>query len=81
MKFATTRLGKTVFELENVTVQAGPKVLLKHLTWQLGPGDRIGLVGVNGAGKTSLLRTLEAAARSGGEQQPAAGKVVVGKTV
>ncbi|MFB7633469.1 ABC-F family ATP-binding cassette domain-containing protein [Streptomyces sp. NPDC056149] len=81
MKFATTRLGKTVFELAGVTVQAGPKVLLKHLTWQLGPGDRIGLVGVNGAGKTSLLRTLEAAARSGGEQQPAAGKVVVGKTV
>ncbi|MFC9743368.1 ABC-F family ATP-binding cassette domain-containing protein [Streptomyces noursei] len=81
MKFASSRLGKTVFELEGVTVQAGPKVLLKHLTWQLGPGDRIGLVGVNGAGKTSLLRTLEAAARSGGEQQPAAGKVVVGKTV
>ncbi|MGV4923283.1 ATP-binding cassette domain-containing protein [Streptomyces sp. BHT-5-2] len=81
MKFASSRLGKTVFELAGVTVQAGPKVLLKHLTWQLGPGDRIGLVGVNGAGKTSLLRTLEAAARSGGEQQPAAGKVVVGKTV
>ncbi|MCZ0974947.1 ABC-F family ATP-binding cassette domain-containing protein, partial [Streptomyces albulus] len=81
MKFASSRLGKTVFELEGVTVQAGPKVLLKHLTWQLGPGDRIGLVGVNGAGKTSLLRTLEAAARSEGEQQPAAGKVVVGKTV
>ncbi|MFE3774079.1 ABC-F family ATP-binding cassette domain-containing protein [Streptomyces sp. NPDC059122] len=81
MKFASSRLGKTVFELEGVTVQAGPKVLLKHLTWQLGPGDRIGLVGVNGAGKTSLLRTLEAAARSGGEQQPAAGQVVVGKTV
>ncbi|MFI1198994.1 ABC-F family ATP-binding cassette domain-containing protein [Streptomyces sp. NPDC020883] len=81
MKFASSRLGKTVFELAGVTVQAGPKVLLKHLTWQLGPGDRIGLVGVNGAGKTSLLRTLEAAARSGGEQQPAAGEVVVGKTV
>ncbi|MFM9371663.1 ABC-F family ATP-binding cassette domain-containing protein [Streptomyces sp. Da 82-17] len=81
MKFASARLGKTVFDLEDVTVQAGPKVLLKHLTWQLGPGDRIGLVGVNGAGKTSLLRTLAAAARSQGEEQPAAGKVVVGKTV
>ncbi|MCE0446978.1 ATP-binding cassette domain-containing protein [Streptomyces tricolor] len=51
MKFASSRLGKTVFDLEDVTVQAGPKVLLKHVTWQLGPGDRIGLVGVNGAGK------------------------------
>ncbi|MFF7674964.1 ABC-F family ATP-binding cassette domain-containing protein [Actinacidiphila glaucinigra] len=81
MKFATTRLGRTVFDLENVTVQAGPKVLLKHLTWQLGPGDRVGLVGVNGAGKTSLLRALADAAASEGEKQPAAGKVVVGRTV
>lgn len=81
MKFASARLGKTVFDLEDVTVQAGPKVLLQHLTWQLGPGDRIGLVGVNGAGKTSLLRTLTEAARTGGEAQPVAGKVAVGKTV
>ncbi|MEV4434019.1 ABC-F family ATP-binding cassette domain-containing protein [Streptomyces sp. NPDC049585] len=81
MKFASSRLGKTVFDLENVTVQAGPKALIQHLTWQLGPGDRIGLVGVNGAGKTSFLRTLAEAARTQGEKQPPAGKVVVGKTV
>ncbi|MFI1969719.1 glycerophosphodiester phosphodiesterase [Streptomyces cinnamoneus] len=81
MKFASSRLGRTVFDLENVTVQAGPKVLIEHLTWQLGPGDRVGLVGVNGAGKTSLLRTLAEAARTAGEKQPASGKVVVGKTV
>ncbi|MFD5188879.1 ABC-F family ATP-binding cassette domain-containing protein [Streptomyces sp. NPDC058357] len=81
MKFANARLGKTVFDLEDVTVQAGPKTLLTHLTWQLGPGDRIGLVGVNGAGKTSLLRALAEAARTQGEAQPAAGKVVVGRTV
>ncbi|WLQ38127.1 ABC-F family ATP-binding cassette domain-containing protein [Streptomyces castrisilvae] len=81
MKFANARLGKTVFDLEDVTVQAGPKTLLTHLTWQLGPGDRIGLVGVNGAGKTSLLRALAEAARTQGEEQPAAGKIVVGRTV
>ncbi|WP_306323584.1 MULTISPECIES: ABC-F family ATP-binding cassette domain-containing protein [unclassified Streptomyces] len=81
MKFANARLGKTVFDLEDVTVTAGPKTLLKHLTWQLGPGDRVGLVGVNGAGKTSLLRALEQAARSEGDVQPAAGKIAVGKTV
>ncbi|MDI5967407.1 ABC-F family ATP-binding cassette domain-containing protein [Streptomyces sp. SL13] len=81
MKFANSRLGKTVFELEDATVTAGPKTLLKHLTWQLGPGDRVGILGVNGAGKTSLLRTLAEAAVSGGDVQPAAGKVVVGKTV
>ncbi|WP_228982978.1 ABC-F family ATP-binding cassette domain-containing protein [Streptomyces sp. DH12] len=81
MKFASARLGKTVFDLEDVTVQAGPKVLLKHLTWQLGPGDRIGLVGVNGAGKTSLLRALADAAVTQGEKQPAAGRIAVGRTV
>lgn len=73
MKFANSRLGKTVFDLEDVTVQAGPKMLLKHLTWQLGPGDRIGLVGVNGAGKTSLLRALADAARTGARRSPRRG--------
>ncbi|MET9348937.1 ABC-F family ATP-binding cassette domain-containing protein [Streptomyces termitum] len=80
MKFANARLGKTVFDLEDVTVTAGPKTLLQHLTWQLGPGDRVGLVGVNGAGKTSLLRALAEAAASQGEKPPA-GRIVVGKTV
>ncbi|WP_431780790.1 ABC-F family ATP-binding cassette domain-containing protein [Streptomyces chumphonensis] len=81
MKFANSRLGKTVFDLEGVTVEAGPRVLLERVTWQLGPGDRVGLVGVNGAGKTSLLRALASAVRSGGEEQPAAGHITVGRTV
>ncbi|MFI6350599.1 ABC-F family ATP-binding cassette domain-containing protein [Streptomyces sp. NPDC050560] len=81
MRFASSRLGKTVFDMEDVTVQAGPKVLLRHLTWQLGPGDRFALVGVNGAGKTSLLRALASAAVSDGDEQPAAGRVKVGRTV
>ncbi|GGO50686.1 ABC transporter ATP-binding protein [Streptomyces daqingensis] len=84
MRFANSRLGKTVFDLEDVSVQAGPKTLLKHLTWQLGPGDRVGLVGVNGSGKTSLLRALADTARSGGEVQSelvAGGRVKVGRTV
>ncbi len=81
MRFANSRLGKTVFDLTDVTVTAGPKTLLEHLTWQLGPGDRIGVLGVNGAGKTSLLRALAQAAFSDGDRQPAAGRIVVGKTV
>ncbi|MEU1288036.1 ABC-F family ATP-binding cassette domain-containing protein [Kitasatospora sp. NPDC005856] len=81
MKFANARLGKTVFDLEGVTVKAGPKLLLENLTWQLGPGDRIGLLGVNGAGKTSLLRALRDAYASEGDVQPASGVIKVGKTV
>jgi ATP-binding cassette subfamily F protein uup len=55
---AAARLGKTVLELTDVTVTAGQRTLLEDVTWQLGPGDRVGVVGVNGSGKTTLLRLL-----------------------
>ncbi|MCD0442563.1 ABC-F family ATP-binding cassette domain-containing protein [Glycomyces sp. A-F 0318] len=78
VSFATGRLGKTVFEAEDVTVKAGDQTLLEHLDWILGPGKRIGLLGVNGAGKTSLLRTLADAVA---DRQPATGRIKVGRTV
>ncbi|MGK5531774.1 ABC-F family ATP-binding cassette domain-containing protein [Streptomyces sp. URMC 129] len=77
-RFASARLGRTVFDLEDVTLRVGDRDLLTHLTWQLGPGDRVGLVGVNGAGKTTLLRAL---ADPEGSGVVAAGRVTVGKTV
>ena len=61
-RLATARLGKTVIELEDVSVSVGTtdreRTLLDQVTWRLGPGDRIGIVGVNGSGKTSLLNVL-----------------------
>lgn len=80
MKFASSRLGRTVFDLKDVTVQAGPKVLLKHLTWQLGPGDRVGLVGVNGAEDLPAAGHGRCRAQRG-EKQFTVGRVVTGKTV
>jgi ABC transport system ATP-binding/permease protein len=77
-RMATARLGKTVLELEDVTLTAGTRVLLDHVTWQLGPGDRVGVLGVNGAGKTSLLRLL---ADETGDGIRVSGHVVRGKTV
>ncbi|NVI87041.1 ABC-F family ATP-binding cassette domain-containing protein [Actinomadura sp. BRA 177] len=74
-RFATARLGKTVYAIEDVTVELGGKELFTRTTWQLGPGDRVGLVGVNGSGKSTLLRLLD------GSVQPVAGTVVQGKTV
>ena len=74
-RFASQRLGKDVLDLEDVTLVRGDKMLLDHATWRLGPGDRVGLVGVNGAGKTSVLRLLS------GELAPAAGRVKTGRTV
>ncbi len=56
---ATARLGKTVLDVEDVTLWAGSRVLLDDVTWQLAPGERAGLVGVNGSGKTSFLRLLD----------------------
>ena len=74
-QFATQRLGKDVLDVEDVTLVRGDKVLLEHATWRLGPGDRLGLVGVNGAGKTSVLRLLA------GDLAPVAGRVRRGRTV
>ncbi len=58
-RLATARLGRTVADLKNVTVQAGGHTVLDHVSWQLGPGDRVGVVGANGSGKTTLLRLLD----------------------
>jgi ATP-binding cassette subfamily F protein uup len=58
VRLATARLGKTVIDAEDLTVWAGERVLLDDVTWQLGPGERVGLVGPNGSGKTTLLRVL-----------------------
>jgi ABC transport system ATP-binding/permease protein len=69
-RLAATRLGKTVLELDDVSVTAGDRRLLAEVSWHLGPGDRVGIVGVNGTGKTTLLRLL-----SGDLPVPAAGPV------
>ncbi|GAB1821151.1 ABC-F family ATP-binding cassette domain-containing protein [Herbidospora sp. RD11066] len=79
LRFATARLGKTVYDLENVTLHAGGPgagpLVLDHCTWQFGPGDRIGLIGVNGSGKSTVLRLLS------GSVVPDEGRLVQGRTV
>jgi ATP-binding cassette subfamily F protein uup len=79
-RLATARLGKTVIELEDVTISAGGRSLLDRVTWRLGPGDRVGVVGVNGSGKTSLLNVLDGE-RPHGPGLHTDGTVVRGKTV
>ena len=72
VRLATARLGKTVLDTEDLTVRAGERVLLDDVTWQLGPGERVGLVGPNGSGKTTLLRVL-AGQDIGVDRQPGPG--------
>lgn len=74
-KLATARLGKDVIDAENLSYSIDGRELLHDVTWRLGPGDRVGLVGVNGAGKTTLLRLIQ------GELKPTKGRVKLGKTV
>ena len=76
LRFATARLGDRVLEAIDVTLAfADGPPLLRDLTWRLGPGDRVALVGVNGSGKTTLLALLA------GALQPDAGAVQRGATV
>jgi ATP-binding cassette subfamily F protein uup len=75
VQFATARLGRTVVDIEDADVYGGEKPLLRSLTWHLGPGDRVGVVGVNGSGKTTLLHVLA------GDLAPRAGRVRRGPTV
>ena len=75
LAFAGARLGKTVYELHDVTMTVGEHDLLDHVTWNIGPGQRIGILGANGAGKTSLIRMIL------GETQPRLGSITRGITV
>ncbi len=75
LNFAANRLGNTVYELHQASISAGELELLDSIYWNIGPGERIGIVGVNGAGKTTLIRALS------GEHKLAAGKLVTGVTV
>ena len=81
-RLATARLGKTVIELEDVSLSVpapgARRPLLENVTWQLGPGDRVGIVGVNGSGKTSLLDVL---AGTSGPGLQVGGTVLRGRTV
>ena len=74
-RFATSRLGKDVFDLHRVRLEVADRVILDRVDWSIGPGARIGLVGVNGTGKTSVLRLLT------GELPPAAGTIKRGTTL
>jgi ATP-binding cassette subfamily F protein uup len=75
LRFAGSRLGEKVLDAEEVSLTLGVREVLHELTWRLGPGDRVALVGVNGSGKTSLVKLLA------GELEPSSGRVERGATV
>lgn len=75
LALSTTRLGRKVLEAESISKAYGDRVILKDFGFLLQQGDRIGIIGANGYGKSTLLNILA------GEIVPDAGEVLVGSTV
>lgn len=75
LNLAYSRLGKQVFELEDISKCIGNKTLFEHITGIIKNGQQIGIVGPNGAGKTTLLNILN------GDDQSFEGVLKVGQTV
>jgi ATP-binding cassette subfamily F protein uup len=71
----TTRLGKKIIELKDVSKSYGDTKLFKDFTYTLLRDDRIGILGENGTGKTTLLKIM------GGLMEPDSGDVHIGETV
>jgi len=70
-----SRLGRTTVELDEVSKSYGEKVLFKDFSYIFLKNDRIGFVGKNGCGKTTLMKIIA------GREQADSGNVVVGQTV
>ncbi len=75
LRFASARLGERVIDAQDVSLAYGERVVLSAITWRIGPGERVALVGGNGSGKTSLLRVIA------GEIEPSKGTAQLGATV
>ncbi|SFD29656.1 ABC-F family ATP-binding cassette domain-containing protein [Spirosoma endophyticum] len=69
------RLGSKILEVENLSKRFGDKVLLDHFTYTFKRPDRVGLIGKNGMGKTTLMNMLT------GQLRPDSGKITTGGTV
>ncbi len=69
------RLGNKSISLADISLSFGDKVLLKNFSYEFEPGNRVGIIGANGTGKTSLLKIIT------GQLQPNSGKVDIANLV
>ncbi|WRS29138.1 ABC-F family ATP-binding cassette domain-containing protein [Actinomycetaceae bacterium MB13-C1-2] len=74
-RLAVARLGKDVVDLEDASVSFGDNHVLNGVTWRIAPGERTGVLGANGVGKSTLLALIS------GSLKPSTGRVKRGKTV
>lgn len=71
----STRLGKTTVELEHICKRYGERTLIDDFTYIFLKGDRVGIIGPNGCGKSTLMKIIA------GLIPPDFGQVIVGQTV
>ncbi|MFV8828629.1 ABC-F family ATP-binding cassette domain-containing protein [Alkalihalobacterium sp. APHAB7] len=71
----STRLGKKVIEVKDLSKSYGEHKLFNHLNYLIVPGERLGIIGPNGTGKSTLLNILA------GRLEPSEGEIEVGETV
>jgi ATP-binding cassette subfamily F protein uup len=70
-----SRIGGKILELKKVSKSYGEKIILKGFDYTFKKGERIGVAGKNGAGKTTFLNLIT------GLEQPDSGKIAVGETI
>ncbi|EGF15587.1 ABC-F family ATP-binding cassette domain-containing protein [Streptococcus sanguinis] len=75
MNFETSRIGKKVIEFQNVDFAYDQKPILSQFSLLIQNKDRIGIVGDNGVGKSTLLNLIA------GKLHPQAGQLIIGETV
>ena len=72
---ASTRMGRTTIEIENLYKSYGDKQLIADFSYIFLKNDRIGIVGHNGCGKSTLMKMIM------GIEQPDQGRIVIGQTI
>ena len=72
---ATRRIGKKVVALEGIKKAFGDRLILEDFSYEMTPSDRIGIIGPNGVGKSTLLNMIT------GRLEPDAGNVEIGSTI
>ena len=71
----TERLGNKILEINNLDFSFGDKVLLEDFSYVFKRGEKCGIVGKNGTGKSTFLKLIV------GQLKPTAGKIVAGQTI